>query len=98
MNQAMRSIHFQEDDCRFLLTVMPRPHRLTSAIMECNHKVQILFVSSPGMRSDFGALVAADAAAITLQFQWVRGLGNRRRAACGIRGRVVAKLVRCQGG
>jgi hypothetical protein len=37
-------------------------------------------------------------AAITLQFQRVRGLGNRRNAACGICGRVVvAKLVRCQG-
>jgi hypothetical protein len=36
--------------------------------------------------------------AITLQFQGVRELGNRRNAAFGICARaVVAKLVQCQG-
>jgi len=28
--------------------VMPRPHQAASTLMECNHKIQIRFVSSPG--------------------------------------------------
>ena len=84
----------------FLPTVMPRPHQAASTLMECNHKIQIRFVSSPG------SVILISCAhrcltpnAITLQFQWMRGLDNRRNAACGICRRVVVtKLVRCQGG
>ena len=89
----------QENDRGFLLTVMPRPHQATGAIRECNHKAQILSVSSPGtVDPDFVRSSLVIPTTITLQFQTLRGLGNRCDAACGICGRaVVTKLVRCQG-
>jgi hypothetical protein len=67
--------------------------------MECNHKVQILFVSSPGNAIPiFVRSSLLTPTAITLQFQGGHRLGNQRSAACGICGRVVVtKLVRCQG-
>ena len=60
----------REGDCAFLLTVMPRPHQVTGAIRECNHEVQILFVSSPGSEILIScAHRKLTPAAITLQFQ-----------------------------
>ena len=89
----------REDECEFLLTVMPRPHQVTGALMGCNHKVSNpIRIESWKRDPDFVRLLLLTPTAITLQFQGVRELGTRRNAACGICARaVVAKLVRCQG-
>jgi len=75
------------DDRGFLPIVTPRPHQAKDAIIEGNYKVQILFVSSPeSVLLDLGRASLLTPTSIALQFQWVRGLGDRSNSACRLVG------------
>ena len=99
MNQAMRSIQPAGGRLRIFSDRDALATPGNGALMECNQKIQVPFVSSLGtVIADLVRSPLLTPAAITLRFQRGRGLGNRCHAACGVCGRVVvAKLVRCQG-